>query len=390
MKEFTMKKRNASIVFILTFILLLTACGTKANSSTVTTSGTTTDTVIAEGHLVPSRNQYLAFTSPGKVDRILVKKGDKVTQGQVLVSQADRQKAQAALTSAQLELTSAQQAFDTLNRTADLGHGQAWQAYMDAQKAREAAQLAWDALDLSTIQTNIDNAQSDVTSRKTDLDDAQKDFDKYVDLANDNPTRKSYESALRTAQTNYHQAVQKLEDLTNNRDRLHATLLAAQNTETEARRTYQNSQTGPDSDKLALAQAQLDNAKAQVAAAQDTLDNYDLKAPFDCTVMDINVSANQMVGPETWVVAIADTSQWYVDTSDLNELDVVKLKVGQKADITADALPGLALTGVIDEVGQTPRNQGTDVLYTVHIRLDNPDPRLRWGMTMEVTFSVSK
>jgi Na+/serine symporter len=76
-----------------------------------------------------------------------------------------------------------------------------------------------------------------------------------------------------------------------------------------------------------------------------------------------------------------------VDTSDLNELDVVKVSVGQEVDITADAVPGGVMKGVVEEIGETPKNQGTDVLYTVHIRLDNPNPLLRWGMTMEVTFN---
>ena len=385
-----MKKKSTFLVLILASVLLLVACGSNANNAASATPTSSVDTVIAEGHLVPSRNQYLAFQARGKIDQILVKKGEQVKQGQLLVSLADRQPAQAALAAAQLALTSVQQASDALNRTADLGRSQAWQAYMDAQKARAVAQLAWDQLNQSTIQTDIDNAQSDVTSRKTDLENAQTDFDKYADLANDNPTRKSYEQKLRTAQIDYDQAVQKLENLTNARDRVHAALLAAQNAEAEANRTYQNTRNGPDTDKLALAQAQLDNAKAQVAAAQDALDNYDLKAPFDCTVMDINVTANQMVGPETWAVAVADTSQWYVDTSDLNELDVVKVGIGQKVDITADALPGVKLSGVVEEIGQTPKSQGTDILYTVHIRLDNPDPRLRWGMTMEVTFTAQK
>ena len=58
--------------------------------------------------------------------------------------------------------------------------------------------------------------------------------------------------------------------------------------------------------------------------------------------------------------------------------------------MTAQALPGVKFSGVVDEIGNTPRNQGTDVLYTVHILLDKPDPLLRWGMTMEVTFPVAK
>ena len=258
------------------------------------------------------------------------------------------------------------------------------------KRRRAAAQLEWDKLDQSAIQTDIDNAQSDVTSRKTDLDNAQTDFDKYSALASENATRKSYESKLRTAQTDYDLAVQKLEDLTNARDRIKAALNAALGAEAEAKRTYENSKNGPNSDKLALTQAQLDNAKSQVAAAQNALDNYDLKAPFNGTVMDLNVSANQLVGPETWVVAIADTSQWYADTSDLNELDVVKVNLDQKVNITADALPGVKMTGVVEEIGETPTNQGTDVLYTLHIRVDNPDPRLRWGMTLEVTLSQGK
>ena len=48
------------------------------------------------------------------------------------------------------------------------------------------------------------------------------------------------------------------------------------------------------------------------------------------------------------------------------------------------------MTGVVEEIGETPKNEGTDVLYTVHIRLDDPDARLRWGMTMEVTFNTQK
>jgi multidrug resistance efflux pump len=385
-----MKKIITLSIIVLVFGIMLSACSGITGTPTALAPTPAEDTIIAEGHLAPIRNQVMAFQARGKVAQILVKKGDPVKQGQVLVSLADRQPAQAALTAAQFALTSAQQAFDSLNRTADLGRAQAWQVYMDSQKIRETAQLAWDKLDQSSIQKDIDTAKSDVTTRKTDLDDARTDFNKYADLANDNATRKDYEQKLRTAQTDYDTAVQKLEELTNGRDRINAALMAAQGAEAEALRTYQNTLKGPDSDRLALAQAQLDNAKAQAAAAQNALDNYDLQAPFDSTVMDINVTANQVVGPETWVVMLADTSQWYVDTSDLNELDVVKVRVGQKVNIAADALPGVSMKGIVEEIGETPKNQGTDVLYTVHIRLENPDPLLRWGMTMEVTFNIQK
>jgi HlyD family secretion protein len=377
-------------LILLTLALLLTACGAKTDEPAASSPTPAAATVIAEGHAVPAQSLYLAFLVRGRVDEVLVQRGDRVSAGDVLVRLGDRQQAEAALAVANLELTFARQDYDTLVRTADLGRAQAWQAYMNAQKTRAAAQLAWDRLDLNAIQTDIDNARADVTARQTDLETAQTDFEDYKDLPADNATRKSYEDKVRTAQTNYDTAVQKLEDITNRRDAVRTALDTALAVESEAKRTYENTAGGPDADKLALAQARLDNAGAQAAAAQSAVDNYELKAPFSGIVADVNISAGQYVGPETWAVALADTSQWYVDTSDLSELDVVNVRVGQTVEVTADALPGVVMTGVVESISGAPKVQGGDVLYTVHIRMTDPDPALRWGMTVEATFMVGE
>jgi multidrug resistance efflux pump len=382
-----MKKCAAILSLALGLVLLLPACTGTTTALSTTTPTPGADTVIAGGHLVPNQSVFLTFLASGRVDQVLVQKGDQVSQGQVLVSLGDRQQVEAALAGAQAQVIAAQQAYDLLVRTADMGHAQAWQNYMNAQRARAAAQLAWDRLDQNTIQTDIDNAQADVTSRQKDLENAQVDLNKYSNLPADNATRRSYEDRLRVARINYDTAVQKVVDLTNRRDAIHAALNTALAAEVEAKRIYENTQTGPDTDKLALAQAQLDLVKAQATAAQSALDNYDLKAPFDGTVADVNVSVSQMVSPQTWVVALADTSKWYVDTSDLTEMDVVKVSLGQPVQITADALPGVVMDGAVESISEAPIFQGGDVLYTVHILLKNPFPSLLWGMTMEVTFS---
>jgi len=381
-----MKKTGTLLCASLALLLLLSACGAGSGSAATPTATPVAGVVVAEGHLEPNQSLYLGFPAGGHVSALPVKPGDSVVAGQLLASLGDREQAQAAVAAAQLALTSAQQDFDRLNRTASLGQAQAWQAWIQAQKNTQSAQAAWDALDLTAIQSTLDTDQSDVTSRKTDLDNAQKDFDKYSALANDNPTRKSYADKLRTAQTAYDTAVAKLQDDTNHRDSLRAALDAALAAEAEAKRTYDNTQSGPDTDKLALAQASLDNAKAQLAAAQSALDNYDLKAPFDGTVVDTNVSVGQLVGSGTWAVALVDASRWYVDTSDLTEQDVVKVSLGQKVQVTADALPNVVMTGVVDQIAAAPKANGGDVVYTVHIRMDRIDPHLFWGMTMEVTF----
>jgi HlyD family secretion protein len=381
-------KKHATILFLtLGFALLVSACGGAPAATSTPVTNTPVSSVIAEGHMVPNQSTFLAFLVTGRVESVLVSKGEQVSQGQVLVRLGDREQAQAALAGAQAQVLAAQQAYDILVRTAGLATAQAWKSYMEAQRGVAAAQLAWDKLDQLSIQTDIDTAQADVTTRQNDVLTAQADLSKYAGLAATNPTRKSYEDKLRIAETTYDTAVQKLVDLTNGRDLLQAALNAALAAQAEARRTYDNTRNGPDTDKLALAQAQLDTAVAQAALAQSTLDNYDLKAPFSGTVADLKVTASQMVSPQTWVVALADTSQWYVDTSDLTEMDVVRVSVGQEAKVTADALPGVTMNGVVDSISTAPNVQGGDVVYTVHLRLVDPDPRLLWGMTMEVTFS---
>jgi HlyD family secretion protein len=381
-----MKKSATVLSLTLSLIILLTACGSQATGTSAATPTPAANTVIAEGHLVPNQSVYLAFLASGRVDEVLVQKGDQVSQGQVLVRLGDREQVEAALAGAQAQVTAAQQAVDLLGRTADLGHAQAWQNYMNAQRAYDAAQLAWNQLDLNDIQTDIDNAQADVSTRTTELKTALTELDKYSNLPAGDANRKSSEDKWRTASINYDAAVLKVTDLTNRRDTLLAALDTARAAEAEAKRAYDDTQNGPDTDKLALAQAQLDAAKAQATEAQSALDNYDLKAPFAGTVADINVSVHQMVSPQTWAVALADTSQWYIDTSDLTEMDVVKISVGQAVQVTADALPGVAMTGVVESISDAPQVQSGDILYTVHIRLNDPDPRLLWGMTMEATF----
>ena len=382
-----MKKLVILPFMTLTLFLLLAACGgTPASTGSEPTPTPQAAAVIAAGHLIPNQDLYLSFLASGHVTSVLVHKGDRVSQGQVLAQIGDSQQAQAGLASAQLELVSAQQALDNLVRTANLARAQAWQAYLNAQKTRAAAQLAWDKLDQNAIQTDIDNAQADVSSRLTDLEKAQTDLAKYTNLLANNSTRKSYEDKLRTAQINYDQAVNKLVDLTNQRDSVHAALQAALGAEAEANRTYQNSQDGPNSDTLTIAQARLDNATALVAAAQLGLDNYSLKAPFDGIVEDINIAVDQLATPDSWAFALADTSSWYVDTSDLGELDVVKIKLGQTVSVTADALAGVTMTGVVELISGAPKLQTGDILYTARIHMDKVDPSLRWGMTVEVTF----
>jgi multidrug efflux pump subunit AcrA (membrane-fusion protein) len=366
--------------------LLPVACGGQPTPEPVQSDPLPVEAVIAEGHLVPKEDLALSFMVRGKVAEILVEEGDMVREGDALILLADREGAEAALAAAQLEMAIAQQDYDEFVRSEGLGRSEAWQAYMEAQVARAAAEIRWEALDLDNIEDDIEDARADVADRLEELNDAREEFDKYKDLDKDNSKRKTAKDDLEEAQEDYNQAVRDLEAEIRRRDTVRAALDQALAAEAEAKHQYEISLDGPNAEQLALLEARLNNAKAQVASAESNLANYELKAPFDGDVMDVNVSLNELVGPETPAVVVADTSQWTIETSDLTELEVVDVSEGQEVIILADALPEVEMRGMVEEISRSFKSQGGDILYTVRIRVKEVDPRMRWGMTVEVTF----
>jgi HlyD family secretion protein len=106
--------------------------------------------------------------------------------------------------------------------------------------------------------------------------------------------------------------------------------------------------------------------------------------------MDVNAVVGDELGPESFAVKMADVSAWYVETSDLTELEVVRISQGQSASILADALPDAPMTGVVETISQAFTMQGGDILYKVKIKTNDVDPRVLWGMTVEITFSVKE
>lgn len=344
----------------------------------------TADRVISEGNLMPEKFLYLAFPTGGRVEELLVDRGAGVSEGQVLVRLGDREQAQASLSGAMLELESAQQALDDLNNNADLFGAQSWQELIQAIEAANAAQVAWDEVDTDEFQEEIDDAQQAVVDAQKEVDDAQEEFDKYSDLSEDNPTRERYQGELDEAQDNLNEAVRARDEIVNQRDMAHANLLAARARLERAQTDYGATRDGPDPEQLKLAEMRLENAQAQVSAAQMALDHMDLKAPFSGTVVDVNVKVNELVGTDTWVILIADFSHWYVETNDLTELEVVDIEVGDTVSLIPDALPELLLTGEVTEISDMFTTQAGDILYEVRILVEEDDPRLRWGMTVEV------
>ncbi len=369
-----MKKQIINIIALLTSLsLVLTACGNQPAVATPEPAEiVSTNDVVAEGRLEPILGTNLSFLVRGVVEDVHVSAGDSVKQGDVLVRLANAGGAEA-------QVVIAQNTYDTLLRNESGDRAKLWQAYMNAQIAREQAEKKWEDLNVDTIEDNIEDDKATVEDRQQDLKDAQEEFDKYKDLDKDNSKRKQAEDDLESAQEDFNQALRDLERTMRERDEILATYDAALAIEAEAKHQYEISLDGPNADQLRLAKANLD-------AAKDALSNYVLAAPFAGVVGDVNVKAGEQVGADTRVVSLADFSAWTVETTDITELEVVKLSEGQSVTLVPDALPDLVLNGTVTEISQAYTQQGGDILYTVRIDVKDADPRLRWGMTVEATF----
>ena len=160
-----------------------------------------------------------------------------------------------------------------------------------------------------------------------------------------------------------------------------------------AQEDYDKLQEGPDPDELAIVDGRIATAESRIAAAEAAitsaeaaLADLELRATIDGTVVEMDLIAGQRVTPGLEVLRLVDFSQWYVETDNLTEIEVVDIVIGDQAKITPDALPDLELSGVVEKISDLYEEKRGDVTYTARIRLNDDDPRLRWGMTMAVVF----
>lgn len=155
----------------------------------------------------------------------------------------------------------------------------------------------------------------------------------------------------------------------------------------DANRRYEKLRNGPDPDQLASAEARLKSAQANLASAQAALENTELRAPIAGAIADLKLKVGEQAAPSVPVATLAEFAQWVVKTNNLTEIEVVKIKEGQAAEVVFDALPDVTLKGTVKSIATVFVESRGDVTYTVTIALDSTDPRARWGMTAQVTLA---
>jgi HlyD family secretion protein len=342
--------------------------------------------VTASGVIVTDQQAHMAFSLAGNVKLVNIVPGEQVQAGQILVQLDD--------TTQQVELDQANLALRELTSP---------EAIANAKLAVTAAQA-----DVTNAQTAVNNEQywqnnaliqnyyAAYVIAKANLDKAQTAYDnahvgQYINNANEANAYQSLYKAQQAYNTaSYYYSLYSQKPTQTQLDKAQATLDLANATLTNAQ-IYLAALTGGTvpANATGTALLQLEQAKLAVQTAQENLDTTRLVAPFSGEVASVTVSIGDYVSPGQVILVISDVSHMHVETTDLSERDVPKVKLGQVATVSIKAL-NQNVAGKVSAISPLADTLGGDVVYKVTIVLDDLPSNLRAGMSVDVQFNTSQ
>ncbi len=196
---------------------------------------------------------------------------------------------------------------------------------------------------------------------------------------------------LLAAKANQEKAEASLVDSKRTMDRNKALVakgLVAQSDFDTAETNYETAKASVSAAKASVAQAD-----AALRNAQTNLGYTRIVSPVDGTVVSRNVDVGQTVAasfqtPTLFTIA-QDLTKMQIDTS-VDEADIGKIKVGEDVDFTVDAYPDVTFKGKVGQVRISPITVQNVVTYDVVIMVDNPELKLKPGMTANVSIIVAE
>jgi HlyD family secretion protein len=387
--------KKVYLIITVVLALLLSACGTTSTPTPIPTIviDSTNNTpkpvspvssggsVVASAVVVPAQEADLAFVTGGNVAKVNVKVGEKVKAGQVLVELDN--------IIAQLEVERANRALRELTSAASVAAAE--KAVANAQDAYDDAKKKVDSIKFRhTDNVTISYLEDQVTLAQDALDRARDAYKQTAGLSDLDPVRAKAGTNLYNAQKAYNTALGNLNWYTklpsaNDIDLATSDFDSASAALQEAK--WHLSELKGESipaDATGAQLAQLQQAKADLEAAQARLNQSRLIAPFSGMVAQVNVIAGEYAPPGMTLIIVLDTDHLQVKTADLSERDITKVKIGAPAVILVDAL-GEEFEGEVIGISPQATTLGGDVVYEVTLAFNEQPAGALAGMTADVT-----
>jgi len=405
-------------------------------------------TVGASGTVRSNQTALLAWQTSGTVGNVPVASGDQVKAGDelaalepstlpksVILAQAtlvEAQKNLDDLLNSRLKQAQAQQAVEDARlaletaRNPAMNVAQAQQAVAEAQKTVDDAWLQVYILSTPPSQAALEQAHASVLLAEKKLANSQQRLEeirnqlKKIPMPFRTRVRASFvkmienlENQVERDQSAYDATVERYDDLV---EPANATDLAVANTNLEtaragladAQREWERVKDGPSEAEQATLEAKLEDAQrewervkdgpaaedvqaaeARLAAAEATLNQARIVAPFGGEITRAVSKMGDQVNAGTVAFRLDDLSRLLVDVA-VSEVDINQVEVGQDAVLTFDSILGKEYAGRVVEVSSVGETEAGVVNFTVTVEIIAADEQVKPGMTAGVTIVVSK
>jgi HlyD family secretion protein len=345
--------------------------------------GNLRNTVTATGALQAVTTVQVGSQASGTISALYADFNSTVKKGQV-VAQLDPSTAKAQVDQANANLQNARASL--ANAQAAVTNARA--GVTDAQAKSLAAR--------STVQNNqagVSGAEANVAVLKAQQDDALSLLKQQESLLKAGVVaQRDYDVAMtayKTAEARYNQAVSQL----NQAKLTEQSASSAGIAQSAAGVEQSKAQVQQAQAQVGQAQAQVQQAQAALSVAQVNLSHTTITSPIDGVVVSRDVNVGQTVAaslsaPTLFTIA-NDLTQMQV-IANIDQADIGLVEQAKSVRFSVDAFPGKDFDGKIEQMRLNPVNVQNVVTYNVVIDVDNPDQKLKPGMTANLTITIDE
>lgn len=416
------RPRLSIIVGVLTIILLIVIFtgGSDKNITFVEVKkGTISQEVAVTGKTVPNSNVKLGFERSGKITKVNISVGDKVSADQVLAS-IDSGELYAQLLQAQAELESEQAKFNEIKNGTRVEEIAVYETELNnaetnlVEKINDAYLKADNAIhnDIDIIFSNAKTANPKVNivitdpQLKTDLENMRlatesnlndwknlsaslsttkklektslylnqiKSFLDKLAIAVNNTTNETYKANVSLARTEISSASQNLS--------------SAQSSFSLATKNLSLKKSGSTTENLASAEAQVKRAEASIKLIQSQLNKTVLHSPIAGTVTKIDAKKGEIAQAGIPLINIISDSSLEIE-SFVPEVDVAKISLANPVKITFDALGEENFAGKVIYIEPAETVVDGVANFKIKVALEKLEPRLKSGLTANLTIAT--
>jgi HlyD family secretion protein len=331
------------------------------------------DSALQGSGTVEARDIRVGSKVGGRIDKVLVREGDKVQPGQVLITFDDKELL-ASLDQSRAAAEKAKRGF----RPEEIEEARA--AAAQAKAEYEMRRNGYRQEDIAAAQADVERAGADEVRTRLD-------FQRYEALAQKDLVSKQQRD---TAEANWKMALAQLQNYQHKLDELKRGYRPEEIASAEAR--YRETQATLEKFERGNRHEDVDLAKAAYSYDEARFREREVTAPSAATVEVLDVRPGDIIAPNTPVATLLEAEQIYVRIY-IPETELGRVQVGQKAEVRVDSFPKTVFDGVVEQINQQaeflPRNVQTreervHQVFGVKIRINDSAGHVLAGMAADV------